>query len=172
MCLALSCVPCVFRVLLFRLTEMGSLRPSGKLMTLHLFCNRWPRSSRYFEVGDGRVSPCEAISYGGILKYEQLRISRASKPDAQSWVDNLLMTRMLHFVSEQQVLTSIIHSGRKTCMRYATEPPRDFRFLPGLLVVMELLALCLVVGTRENTTCTLHASKVIFRSCLPPRCLC
>ena len=133
-------MPCVFLVLLFCLTEMGSLRLSGKLMTLHLFCNRWPRSSRYFEVGDGRVSPCKAISYGGILKYEQLRISRASKPGAQSWVDNRVMTRMFYVVSGQQVLTSIIHSGRKTCMRYATEPPRDFRFYPGLLLVVEFVA--------------------------------
>ena len=132
-------MPCVFLVLLFCLTEMGSLRLSGKLMTLHLFCNRWPRSSRYFEVGDGRVSPCKAVSYEGILKYEQLRISRASKPGAQSWVDNRVMTRMFHFVSGQQVLTSIIHSGRKTCMRYATEPPRDFRFSPGLLLVVEFV---------------------------------
>ena len=132
-------MPCVFLVLLFCLTEMGSLRLSGKLMTLHLFCNRWPRSSRYFEVGDGRVSPCKAVSYEGILKYEQLRISRASKPDAQSWVDNRVMTRMFYVVSGQQVLTSIIHSGRKTCMRYATEPPRDFRFYPGLLLVVEFV---------------------------------
>ena len=56
--------------------------------------------------------------------------------------------------------------------RCAKAPPRDFRFLRGLLVVVEFVApgnlsprkvWCLVPGSRGEGTCTLHAFRAVFR---------
>ena len=49
----------------------------------------------------------KAISYGRFLKTENLKNSRTSKSDMNFSYDNLIMTRIFHIVSGQQVVTDI-----------------------------------------------------------------
>ena len=98
--------------------------------------------------------------------------SGLKKTDPQNSVDNRIMTLEFFRLFLDSKLSQV--HNRVEGGRYAKAPRRDFRFPPGLLVVVDFVApgnfsprdvlYLVVVGTRENATCALHARRVVFRS--------
>ena len=111
-----------------------------------------------------------------------LRNLRASKPDPIFLRSQPIMTRTFLIVFGQQVVTKYMRQWREGDMRHAVRESASerFHFLRGLPVVVEFVApenlsRCraelsyLMVGTRENATCTLRARRVVAHQYLSPR---
>ena len=103
------------------------------------------------------------------MRTENERFFRASKPNAQNSIDNLIMIRVFQIVFGQQVVTNIGTQQREdgSTMRYAKALPINFRFLPGLHGARRTGAsqpMQKQHGTRDegNTTHALHARRVVF----------
>ena len=84
-------------------------------------------------------------------KPKKLRNYGALKPDAQNWVDNVIMTEIFQIAFRQQSCDKSVYnySSRSTvvaggmhaaCGTVREAPPVVFRFLPGLVLAMGVVA--------------------------------